>query len=100
MLPMMPEGVLNLEFIALVIDRLDIAFERAVEHHVAGSRERTGPDRELLGLRLDNLAFFCIPGDEVAHAAIDYSAWGTCSPSRQHRAGLPCSSPGKIYRAP
>src|SRR5262245_57910379 len=37
------------EFLAgLGVDGLEIAFERAVEHHAAGGRQGTRPDRELL----------------------------------------------------
>src|SRR4051812_24312717 len=59
------------EFLArLGIDCLEVAFERSVEHHAAGGRERTGPHRELLLVRPDDLARLAVPGDEVAHVAL------------------------------
>src|SRR5262245_7410607 len=43
------------EFLAgLGVDSLEIAFERAVEHHAAGGRQGTRPDRELLRHRPDD----------------------------------------------
>ena len=57
-LPMIPEGVLNFHssLPSLVLDRLDVAFERAVESHIAVSGQRARPDREALRLRPDDLA--------------------------------------------
>ena len=70
-LPMMPDGVLNFHSsLPFVVDRLQVAFERAVEDDVAGGRQRAAPDREFLGLGPDDLAGAGIPGDEVAHAAM------------------------------
>src|SRR5262245_12481339 len=45
------------EFLAgLGIDGLEVAFERSIEHHAAGGRQGTRPDRELLRHRPDDLA--------------------------------------------
>src|SRR5690606_4703688 len=49
---------------------LDIAFERSVEHDVAGGRQRARPHGEALGLRPYDLAVHRIPRDEVTHAAV------------------------------
>src|SRR5690606_6619859 len=68
------------EFVSVEIDRLDVTFQRAVEDDVAVRCERTRPDRELLGLRPDDLALGGIPGNEVAHAAMAVR-------SRVHRHG-------------
>src|SRR4029078_6654001 len=61
----------SLELVELLaglgVDGLQIAFERAVEHHAAGWREGTRPHRELLLDRPDDLAGPGVPGDEVAH---------------------------------
>src|SRR6185312_14485834 len=56
------------KLLAVLIDRLQVAFQRAVEDDIAGSGERSRPDRELLRLRPDDLALCSIPGNEVAHA--------------------------------
>ena len=64
-------GLELVEFLArLGIDRLEIAFERSVEHDAAGGRERSGPYRELLRHRPDDLAGPRVPGDEVAHVGL------------------------------
>jgi hypothetical protein len=60
-------GLELVELLAVLIDRLDIAFQRAVEDHVAIGRQCARPDRKLLGLRPDDLAVGSIPGDEIAH---------------------------------
>src|SRR5712664_4395269 len=50
-------GLELVEFLArLGVDRLEIALERAVEHHAAGGGERPRPDRELLLVRPGDLA--------------------------------------------
>ena len=69
---MMPDGVLELvELLArLGVDRLEVAFQRAVEDDAAGSRQSARPDRELLRIRPDDLAGLAVPGDEVAHVAV------------------------------
>ena len=54
----------------LGIDRLQVAFQRAVEHHAALGRHRAGPDGELLRIGPDDLALGRIPGDEVAHVGL------------------------------
>src|SRR5262249_17929775 len=56
------------EFLAcLGVDGLEIAFERAVEHHAAGGRQGTRPDRKQLFVRPDDLAGLAVPRNEVAH---------------------------------
>ena len=54
----------------LGVDRLEIPFERAVEHHVPGRRQGARPDRELFRHRPLDLTLGVVPGDEVAHAAM------------------------------
>src|ERR1051326_8082410 len=52
------------EFLArLGIDRLEITFQRAVEHDAARGRQRAGPDRELLLLGPHDLAGLAVPGE-------------------------------------
>src|SRR5215471_17626761 len=59
------------EFLAgLGVDSLEVAFERAVEHHAASRCQRTRPDRELLFHRPDDLAGLAVPGNEVAHVGL------------------------------
>src|SRR4029077_2355886 len=51
------------EFLArLGVDGLEIAFERAVEHHAAGGRQGTRPHRKQLFVRPDDLAGLAVPG--------------------------------------
>src|SRR5262249_177420 len=58
------------EFLARFgVDGFEIAFERSVEHHAAGGRQGTRPDRELLRHRPDDLAGLAVPGNEIAHVA-------------------------------
>src|SRR6185369_17918351 len=53
------------EFLArLGVDGLEIAFERAVEHHATGGRQGTRPDRKQLLVRPDDLAGLAVPGNE------------------------------------
>src|SRR5439155_9417306 len=54
-------------FACLGVDGLEVAFERAVEHHAARGRQGTRPDREQLFVRPDDLAGLAVPGNEVAH---------------------------------
>src|SRR5450755_80976 len=57
-------GLELVEFLArLGIDRLEIALQRAVEHHAAGGGERPRPDRELLLVRPGDLAGLAVPRD-------------------------------------
>ena len=59
------------EFLAgLGVDGLEVAFERAVEHHAASRCQSTRPDRELLFHRPDDLAGLAVPGNEVAHVGL------------------------------
>src|SRR5262245_17944732 len=51
------------------VDALQVALERPIAGDAARGDERAAPHRELLGLRLDDLARPGIPHDEVAHAA-------------------------------
>src|SRR5262245_65635977 len=57
----------SLELVELLaglgVDGLQIAFERAVEHHAAGSGQGTRPHRELLLDRPDDLAGPGVAGD-------------------------------------
>src|SRR5262249_12947971 len=56
------------EFLArLGVDSLEIAFERTIEHHAAGGRQGTRPDRKQFFVRPDDLAGLAVPGNEVAH---------------------------------
>src|SRR5690606_28136422 len=63
-------GLELVKFLALRIDGFDVAFERTVEDHVTGRGKSTGPHRELLWDRPDDLTRCCVPGDKVAHAAM------------------------------
>src|SRR6185437_8519233 len=64
-------GLELVEFLArLGVDSLQVAFERAVEHHAAGRCESTAPCGELLLFGPDDLAGLAVPGDEVAHVAV------------------------------
>src|SRR5205823_11785310 len=60
----------GLEFVELLtgldVDRLQVAFERAVEDDVAGGSERARPHRERLRNRPDDFAGARIPRNEVA----------------------------------
>src|SRR6267378_5389452 len=54
----------------LGVDRLEVALQRAVEHHTTGGGQRTRPDRELLLVRPGDLAGLAVPGDEVTHVGL------------------------------
>src|ERR1019366_4578994 len=57
-------------FAGLGVDGLEVAFERAVEHDVAGGRESARPSRELLLVRPHDLAGLGVPRDEIAHVGL------------------------------
>src|SRR5690606_20444750 len=58
------------QLFAAGIDGLDIAFKRSVEHHIASCREGAAPYGESFRNAPQDFAFVCVPGDEVAHAAM------------------------------
>src|SRR5258708_29491583 len=64
-------GLELVEFLTgLGIDGLQVAFERAVEHDVAGGCQRAAPGGEFLLVGPRDLAGLAVPGDEVAHVAL------------------------------
>src|SRR5262249_13295348 len=70
------------QFLAgLGINRLQIAFQRAVEHDTARRGQGTRPHREQLRIGPDDLAGLAVPGNEVAHIGL--------ASRREHRQGRP-----------
>src|SRR5450432_4168354 len=64
-------GLELVEFLTrLGIDRLQIAFQRTVEYHATGRRQRAAPRGELLLVGPHDLAGLAVPGNEIAHVGL------------------------------
>ena len=61
------------------VDRLQIAFQRAIEHHAAGGCQRASPGGEQLLVGPHDLAGLAVPGNEIAHIGLAFG--------REHRHG-------------
>ena len=68
-------------FAGLGINRLQVPFQRAVEHHTARRSQGTRPHREQLRIGPDDLSGLAVPGNEVAHVGL--------ASRREHRQGRP-----------